>query len=91
MTHEYGDCYYCGGKVTEKLIEVDFRWNGQLYLFENVPAGVCKQCGEKYFTAEVSENLDRLVKSPIVHRTITVPVKNYTLFKPELVPAESTT
>jgi YgiT-type zinc finger domain-containing protein len=84
MAHEYGDCYYCGGKVTEKLIEVDFHWKGQFYLFENVPAGVCEQCGEKYFTAEVSENLDKLVELPVVHRTLTVPVKDYVLLEPEL-------
>ena len=83
MTHQYGDCYYCGGQVTEQGITVDFRWKGQLYCFENVPVGVCEQCGEKYFTAEVSENLDRLVQSPVVHRTVTVPVKNYALLVPE--------
>ena len=83
MAHEYGNCHYCGGKVAEKFIEVDFRWKGQLYLFENVPVGVCGQCGERYFTAEVSENLDRLVESPVVHRTLTVPVKDYSLLQPE--------
>ncbi|MBI1930451.1 type II toxin-antitoxin system MqsA family antitoxin [Candidatus Poribacteria bacterium] len=83
MKHQYGDCQYCSGEVTEQMIEIDFRWKGQFYLFENIPVGVCEQCGEKYFTAEVSEKLDRLVQSPVVHRTVTVPVKNYALFVPE--------
>ncbi|MFN3466440.1 MAG: YgiT-type zinc finger protein, partial [Candidatus Brocadiales bacterium] len=25
----------------------EFGWQGQLFIFENVPIGVCSQCGEK--------------------------------------------
>ncbi len=75
MNGPYGDCYYCGGEVQQREIDIDFRWKGRLFIIEKVPVGVCQQCGEKFFTAAVSEELDRLVASAQIDRTIEVPVK----------------
>lgn len=75
MNSQYGDCYYCGGEVLEREVALDFRWGGRLFIIESVPTGVCQQCGEKFFTATVSEELDRLAKSTQVDRLIEVPVK----------------
>lgn len=77
MKKKYGDCYYCGGKVTERKVIVDFRWKGELTVIEDVPAGVCGQCGEKYFTSETSNQLDKLVQSRHKATTISVPVKRF--------------
>ena len=75
MNGSYGDCYYCGGEVQEREIDIDFRWKGRLFIIEKVPVGVCQQCGEKFFTAGVSDELDRLVGSAQIDRTIEVTVK----------------
>lgn len=75
MNRPYGDCYYCGGDVLELEVDLDFRWGGRLFIIERVPAGVCQQCGEKFFTAAVSEELDRVVKSAQIDRMMEVPVK----------------
>ena len=72
--HNYGDCYFCGGEVKEQVIEIEFRWKGNLYLVEGVPTGVCQQCGEKYFTAEVSKAIDRSIEEGNVKRTVEIPV-----------------
>ena len=77
MSHNYGDCYFCGGKVVERIVELEYRWKGRLYLIEGVPAGVCQQCGEKYFTAHVSEAIDRSIEAKEIKRTISVPVMEY--------------
>jgi YgiT-type zinc finger domain-containing protein len=61
--------------VLEREVDLDFRWEGSLLIIERVPVGVCQQCGEKFFTAAVSEELDRLVKSAKIDRTVEVPVK----------------
>lgn len=79
MRHDYGDCYFCGGEVVERIIELEFRWKGQLYILEGVPAGICQQCGEKYFTAEVSKAIDEAVESGEVKRIVNVPVKELKL------------
>lgn len=72
--HNYGDCYFCGGEVKEQVIEIEFRWKGSLYLIEGVPAGICQQCGEKYFTAEVSKAIDRSIEEGNVKRMVEIPV-----------------
>ena len=77
MKHNYGDCYYCGGEVKEKVIQIEHRWKGKLYLIDKVPVGVCQQCGEKYFTASVSKEIDRLVKTEGIKRIERVPVKEF--------------
>lgn len=42
----------------EKRERVDYRYHGQLFIIENVPVGVCNQCGEKFFTAEVAKKME---------------------------------
>jgi len=32
MSHNYGDCYFCGGEVVERVIELEYKWKGQLYI-----------------------------------------------------------
>jgi hypothetical protein len=32
-----------------------------LYIFQNVPAGVCQQCGEKYLTAKVAKEIEQRI------------------------------
>jgi len=54
----FGDCTFCGGPVEEKRIEYDYRRRGRLLVMRNVPAGVCRQCGEKYFKADVLKKMD---------------------------------
>jgi len=73
----YGDCYFCGGEVVEKVIELEYRWKGQLYIIEGVPVGVCQQCGEKYFTAQVSKAIDRIIEAKEIKRTVSIPVKEF--------------
>jgi YgiT-type zinc finger domain-containing protein len=77
MKRKYGDCYYCGGQVTEKRVTVDFRRKGALTVIEDVPAGFCGQCGEKYFTGKASKQLDKLAESRHEAATISVPVRHF--------------
>lgn len=73
--HEYGDCSYCGGEVKENKVELDYRYKGRLYIFENVPAGVCRQCGEKFLTAKVAKEIERRIQiKEDWDRTVPVPV-----------------
>jgi len=56
-------CYFCKGKVRKELATIDYRWGDRLFVIEDVPAGVCHQCGEKYLESGVYKELERLVKS----------------------------
>ncbi|MBI4557552.1 MAG: YgiT-type zinc finger protein [Candidatus Hydrogenedentes bacterium] len=71
----YGDCVYCGGEIEEKKQRIDYRFHGQLYILENVPTGVCCQCGEQYFTARIAKKMEAAVsKARGKLTTIPVPV-----------------
>ena len=74
----YGDCTYCGGEVAEKKIEYDYRCAQNLMAVNNVPAGGCQECGEKYFRPEVLKRMDEIYhdifdrrREP--ERTLTIP------------------
>ena len=76
--HKYSDCFYCGGTVDERLMPYELRWQGQLFIFENVPMGVCTQCGEKALKPHVAKSVDRIIcqhKKPA--KTIQVPVYSF--------------
>ncbi|MBA5869141.1 MAG: YgiT-type zinc finger protein [Nitrospira sp. CR2.1] len=57
-------CYFCKGTVLSQPTTVDFWWGDDLKIIEQVPAGVCQQCGEKYFDGHVYQAMERLVQEP---------------------------
>jgi YgiT-type zinc finger domain-containing protein len=56
-------CDFCGGQLTPKVVDLDVRIKGELLVCEGLPADVCSQCGEKYFSAAVSEKIDRFLET----------------------------
>jgi len=54
------ECYFCKGRVVQQKVKVDFHWGRKLKMIENVPAGVCQQCGEKYFQSAVYKAMEKL-------------------------------
>ncbi len=68
-------CYFCGkGILEKKRVTVDFRWGDKLMVIEKVPAKVCNECGEKYYSAEVSREMERIIKEDIADHEMKVPV-----------------
>ena len=59
----YGKCEICDVSLEEKLIKQDFWIHGSLLVVENVPAGVCPQCGEKIVNAEVGRRIAELLQN----------------------------
>lgn len=79
-TAKYGRCENCGGRVVERRLTVDRRFHGRLVEFENVPVGVCEDCGQRVFKGPVLEQMERLSKKKnAIKKTIRVPVA---VFKP---------
>lgn len=78
--YDYGECHVCGEKMEERRITQDFWLRDQLIVIEDVPAGVCSQCGEKVVKADIGrviatlfEDAKRLQKA----RRISVPVLSF--------------
>ncbi len=73
IEYDYGECEMCNTPMKEELIIQDFWIRGELVIVEDVPAGVCPQCGEKVVKAEVGRwvtelinNSERIAKAPRV-------------------------
>jgi len=56
-------CPLCNGRLRKRTITYKEWWEGSLYVFKDVPALVCDNCGDISFTDEVSEAMDRLIQS----------------------------
>lgn len=78
MNRSYSDCYVCGGSVEERRLSREIWWKGKLYIIEDVPIGVCVQCGEKVIHASVAKAIDRILASEAEpEKTVEVPVYAY--------------
>ena len=69
--YDYGGCEICNTPMQEKRIKQDFWIGGELIVVEDVPAGVCPQCGETVVKADVGrwiakllENSELIAKAP---------------------------
>ena len=68
-------CEYCGGPIVEKRVTLHRKAQGQYVLIENVPAGVCTQCGMRYYAANVLKLIEEKVRGRRqAEREVRVPV-----------------
>ena len=54
-------CEYCGGRIVEKRVDLHRKVNGKYVLIENVLAGVCTECGTRYYAANVLKTLEETI------------------------------
>ena len=75
----YDDCSICGGGVEEKLVEKISTRKGRIVaVIKDVPAGICVQCGERYYRGEVIEHLEEvLAHINTARNNITIPIAEY--------------
>jgi len=68
-------CEYCGGAIVEKRVTIHRQIKGEYVLIEDVPAGVCTECGTRYYTANVLKTVEASIhgRVPAV-REVKVPV-----------------
>jgi YgiT-type zinc finger domain-containing protein len=68
-------CEYCSGPIVEKRVTLYRKVKGKYVLIENVPAGVCTQCGTRYYAANVLKLIEESVHGHRqAEREIVVPV-----------------
>ena len=75
--YDYGTCHVCGSRMESRRIKQDIWVRKKLIVVEDVPAGVCPQCGEKVVNADVGRRLAAVVvdaKRFRKTRTMAVPV-----------------
>ena len=59
---ENGTCEYCGGPILERRVTLHRKAKGGYVLIENVPAGVCKECGTRYYAANVLKTIQESIR-----------------------------
>jgi len=68
-------CEYCGGVIVEKRVTLHRKVKANYILIENVPAGVCVQCGTRYYAANVLKTIEESVRGrQKAEREVLVPV-----------------
>ena len=74
-------CYFCGGKIKKEKVNITRYWGKELIALNDVPALVCKQCGERYFEARVSQKIDERIQDVLIRKNsatmINVPVVQF--------------
>ncbi|MBI3962973.1 MAG: YgiT-type zinc finger protein [Deinococcus sp.] len=75
---EYGDCTFCGGQVVERRAPKACWWGDQLVaVINNVPTGVCQQCGERYFKAKVLKRIEAQLKQLDTFPHVSLPAAEF--------------
>jgi HTH-type transcriptional regulator/antitoxin MqsA len=69
-------CAVCkAAAATERTVRVSLDYEGRMYIFDNVPAEVCGQCGEVLLRPNVAKQLETLMRTGAApERTESVPV-----------------
>ncbi|MEI7989955.1 MAG: YgiT-type zinc finger protein [Chloroflexota bacterium] len=68
-------CEYCGGAIVEKHVTLHRPRQEGYAIIENVPAGVCTECGTRYYAANVLKIVEESVHGQHkAQREILVPV-----------------
>ena len=72
-------CEYCEGTVRERVVEREpITHHRGIAVLENVPIGVCDQCGAHFYAAPVLKRVESLLNSPSPsRRTLQIPVDTY--------------
>ncbi len=59
--YDYGECEICNSRMEARLVKQDFWIRGELIVIENVPAGVCPQCGSRVVKSEVGRRIEEMI------------------------------
>jgi len=55
-------CECCGGEIAEKRVTMHRKIKGSYILIEDVPTGVCKRCGTRYYAANVLKTVEESIR-----------------------------
>ncbi len=55
-------CEYCKGLIREKTADLSRKVKGKYVVIENVPSGVCTECGARYYSASVLKSIEETLR-----------------------------
>ena len=57
-------CQECGGETHEDVVKAAFWHDERLIVIEEIPARVCKNCGEQFYDDQTAQKLQSLIAAP---------------------------
>ena len=74
-------CYLCGSKLKKENTDIARYWGKNLIALNDVPSLICIKCGERYFEAKVSSQIDQRIQQVLKRETklerIEIPVVQF--------------
>ena len=71
-------CEYCGGPIVERHVTLHRKVRDGYVLIENVPAGVCRECGTRYYAANVLKTIQESIRGRRkAEREVCIPVYSF--------------
>ena len=58
-----GECLLCKSKMREGITEFVARVGEQVVVIKNIPAFVCPNCDEAYYSIDIQKKIDRIMKA----------------------------
>lgn len=55
------ECMYCKGQLEDRQVTRVQEFEGHWYIIENLPALVCRQCGETFYTPQSHDRVIELI------------------------------
>ncbi len=69
-------CAICGGKTEHKIVDIPTELKDKFLIVTGVPADVCTQCGEIYYSIDVARELEKIEDKVSEHSIKLVRAKN---------------
>ena len=71
-------CEYCNGSIREMKTDVTRKVRGKYMVIQNVPTGVCTECGTRYYAANVLKTIEETIRGRRkAKREVQVPVYSF--------------
>lgn len=55
------ECFKCKGKLIDKKVNYVVDLEETIIVIKGVPATVCSECGEQFFSDEAAKNIEKIV------------------------------
>lgn len=67
-------CEYCNGSIVERKVDLPRKVSGKYVLIKNVPVGICRECGVRYYAANVLKTIEASIKRRKIEKKIPMAV-----------------
>ena len=67
-------CNFCKGTLALGLAEYTVHVEDQVLVISKIPAWICDNCNEPYFTPESSRKIDEIIKKAKEHKILVHPL-----------------